>query len=294
MGDARNPLSTFELIEALKDPSFNVRYEAIHAIGRLPPEPELIAALLTALDDGKSELSFVITRSLGRLGDPQAIEPLRRLLFSGYHLLEANAARALGKLDDADSIPPILEKFHAEPNRVLKIAYVSALGELHVVEAIPDIFELLRTTRNPTYRAEIGLALARIAGDETYYMQHWRSMQANPATATAQAVLALQKPIAAARQTQLAEQIDTCATGFAQGDLPTGAAHLQAIIKALRPALPDEAPAAILSECATDLADFDAERLETVLLALHTLNIALHQLQQHRTSQADVSRHTPV
>ncbi|MCB0191305.1 MAG: MFS transporter, partial [Anaerolineae bacterium] len=256
MGDAGNPLSTFELIEALKDPSFNVRYEAIHAIGRMPPEPELVEALLAALDEGKSELSFVITRSLGRLGDPQAIEPLRRLLFSGYHLLEANAARALAMLGDRDSVPHILEKFQAEPNRVLKIAYVSALGQLGVTEAVPDIFSLLRQTRNETYRAEIGLALARIAGEETYYMQHWPSLKGSPATATAQAVLALQKTMTSARQERLAQQLDTCATGFAQGELVTGALDLYAIIEALLPLLPDEPSATVLAECATDLARF--------------------------------------
>ena len=44
-------------------------------------------ALLTALDEGKSELSFVITRSLGRLGDPAALPVL--------------AARAWGDSDDS-------------------------------------------------------------------------------------------------------------------------------------------------------------------------------------------------
>ncbi|MCB9079820.1 MAG: MFS transporter [Anaerolineaceae bacterium] len=280
MGDAGNPLSTFELIEALKDPSFNVRYEAIHAIGRMPPEPELVEALLAALDEGKSELSFVITRSLGRLGDPQAIEPLRRLLFSGYHLLEANAARALAMLGDHDSVPPILEKFQAEPNRVLKIAYVSALGQLGVVQAVPDIFALLRQTRNETYRAEIGLALARIAGEETYYMQHWPSLKGSTTTATAQAILALQKTMASARQEQLARQMDPCAAGFAQGDLAAGARQLHTIIKTLLPVLPAEPPTAILAECATDLAHFDPDRLEVILLSLHTLDIALRQIGQ--------------
>ncbi|MCB0176113.1 MAG: MFS transporter [Anaerolineae bacterium] len=294
MGDAGNPLSTFELIESLKDPSFNVRYEAIHAIGRMPPEPELVEALLAALDEGKSELSFVITRSLGRLGDPQAIEPLRRLLFCNYHLLEANAARALAMLGDADSVPAILEKFQAEPNRVLKIAYVSALGQLGVAEAVPDIFALLRQTRNETYRAEIGLALARIAGEETYYMQHWHSLKGSPATATAQAVLALQKAMTSARQARLVERLDTCAAGFAQGDLAAGALHLQAIIEALLPALPDDPPAAILAECAADLALFDPDRLEIILLSLHTLDIALRQLQQTGVHHAEASLHTPV
>jgi hypothetical protein len=280
MGDAGNPLSTYELIEVLNDPSFNVRYEAIHSIGRMPPEPELVDALLTALDEGKSELSFVITRSLGRLGDPRAIEPLRKLLFSGYHLLEANAARALGVLGDSESIPHFLDKLNHEPNPVLKIAYISALGHLQANQAIDQIFTVLRQAGNKTHRAEIGLALARIAGDEKYYMQHWHSLRANPATNTAQALLALQKQATSAKQDALAVQLEPCATQFAQEDVEQGAGQLQKIALHLSQILPGTPQGQILAQCAAGLSEFGDSRLEIILLSLHTINTVLNQLQQ--------------
>lgn len=280
MGDAGNPLSTFELIEALKDPSFNVRYEAIHSIGRMPPEPELVEALLTELDEGKSELSFVITRSLGRLGDPQAIEPLRRMLFCGYHLLEASAARALSMLGDEESLPHFLDKLRHESNPVLKIAYASALGKLRAGEAVSDIFALLRQTENETYRGELGLALARIAGEENYYMQQWRLLRANPATATAQALLALQKLAVSARLGQMANRTAACAAEFAQGNTAPGAAKLQQLIGHMAQHHPPDPLADILNECAACLAQFDDSRLEIILLSLHTLDIALHRQQR--------------
>lgn len=282
MGDAGNPLSTYELIEVLNDPSFNVRYEAIHSIGRMPPEPELVDALLTALDEGKSELSFVITRSLGRLGDPRAIEPLRNLLFSGYHLLEASAARALGRLGDSESIPHFLDKLNHESNPVLKIAYISALGHLRANQAISQIFTVLRQTHNPIYRAEIGLALARIAGEEKYYMQHWHSLRANPATSTAQALLSLQKQAVSSKQDTLAAQLEPCAIKFAQEEVTQGACHFQEIILHLSQTLPDTPQAQILAHCAADLSKFSDSHLEIILLSLHTINIVLNQLQQNK------------
>jgi len=279
MGDAKSPLSTQELVEALNDPSFNVRYEAIHSIGRMPPEPELVEALLELLNEPASELSFVVTRSLGRLGDPRAITPLRKLLFSGYHLIEANSARALAMLGDVESVPPILEKFRNEPNKVLRIAYASALGTLRVEEAVDEIFGLLRQTKTEVLRAEIGLALARIAGEEHYYMQHWRSLRANPDTATAQALLALQKLARRPALADFAGQAGRCANAFARGDPAAGVSVLQSLLDKLPADCLEDRVAAVLLGCSSSLAQSGATRLELILLALHTLDIALRQIE---------------
>ncbi|MEW5957054.1 MAG: MFS transporter [Chloroflexota bacterium] len=289
MGDARSPLSTQELIETLTDPSFNVRYEAIHAIGRMPPEPELIDALLALLDQPPSELSFVVTRSLGRLGDPKAIPPLRRLLCSGYHLVEANSARALAMLGDVDSVPVILKKFRTETNAVLRIAYVSALGTLRVTAAVGELFDLLRATQTEVQRGEIGLALARIAGEEDYYMQHWRLMRANPQTATAQAVLALQKLGKHPDSGAWTGLIDDCAQDFARGNSAAGTARLRELLGRLSEQRLDDRLAHMLPECDRSLALFDDTRLELILLALHTLQLALRQLAAPAAAAANVS-----
>lgn len=283
MGDAKNPLSVRELIEALRDPSFNVRYEAVHSIGRMPPEPELVDALIATLEEGPSELTFAVIRSLGRLGDPRAIPSLRQQLFSGYYLLETSGARALAMLGDVESIPPILDKFRDAPHNGLKVTYASALGKLGAAEAIGELFSLLRQTKPETWRGEIGLALARLAGDERYYMQHWRSLHANSNTATAQAVLTLQRLAKQMGCEKLFDLAEECARQFAQNNLPEGAALLREMLcqvlhqENLAPPLPD-----ILRECAGGLAEFGATRLEFILLSLHTLNIAIPQLHQVR------------
>jgi HEAT repeat protein len=220
-------------------------------------------------------LSFTITRSLGRLGDPQAIEPLRQMLFCGYHLLEANAARALSMLGDVESLPHFLTKFNQEPNPVLKIAYASALGKVRAGEAIGPIFDLLRRTDNETYRAELGLALARIIGEENYYMQQWRLLHANPNTATAQALLALQKTALSAKQDTLAGQLEQCAAVFAQNEAAAGAARLQAILTAHHPADAADPLAQTMRACAAALTEFGGERMEIILLALHGLDVRL-------------------
>ncbi|MBE7552404.1 MAG: MFS transporter [Anaerolineales bacterium] len=278
MGDAKNPLSTRELIEALRDPSFSVRFEAIHSIGRMPPEPELVDALIALLDEGESELTFIIIHSLGRLGDPKAILPLRKLLFSGYHLIEADSARALAMLGDTASVSHFLDKFRNEPNQVLRIAYASALGKLRATEATGELFALLRQTQGETLRAEIGLALARLAGDERYYMQQWRLVQANPPTATAQAVLALQKLAKQAGCNNLTLLTGRCAENFAQDDLAQGTTLLKEMICEILRAKPAPPLNGILQECANNLAEFGPTRLEFILLSLHTLHLALPQL----------------
>jgi len=274
MGDAQSPLNTQELIEALDDPSFHVRYQAVNSIGRMPPNPELVDALLNKLNEEPSELSFVVAQSLGRLGDARAITPLRANLFSGYHLLEANAARALAMLGDRDSIPHLLEKLEKEPSPTLRVAYATALGKLGAVEAIDNLFDLLRHLETEGQRGEVGLALARIAGDERYYMQQWRTIRGNPGTATAQAILALQK---LTQSPEFTAATETCAAYFAGGDLAQGAAELKNIMDRFSTANPGPKLAAIFQECARGLADYGDTRIEFIILTLHTLDIALRQ-----------------
>jgi hypothetical protein len=278
MGNAKNPLSSHELIEALRDPSFNVRLEAINSIGRMPPEPELIEALIAMLDEEPSELTFAVTRALGRLGDARAIPPLRRLLFSGYRVLEASSARALSMLDDRDSISVLWDKFKTESSPVLRVAHASALGRLHASEATSEIFALLRQVEPETLRSEIGLALARLAGDERFYMQHWRALRTNPNLATAQAILTLQKQAKSLNSAKFSTQLETCSGYFAQGNSCKGTHSLRELLSELAQTSVDPLLACILNECAAGLADFGDTRLEFILLSLHTLNLTLIQL----------------
>jgi HEAT repeat protein len=277
LGDTHNPLSANELIEALSDPSFNVRYEAVNSIGRMPPELELVDALLDVLGATEAELSTVAARSLGVLGDKRAIPALRQALYSGYPFLEASSVRALAMLGDADSAPHFLEKLKNEPYGMLRITYASALGKLGATEATPELFALLGQAQPGVARGEIGLALARIAGDERYYLQHWPALRSDFNTAAAQAVLGLQRPARHLKTDGFEALAEACAGCFAEGDRSQGASYLKAMIDGLPTQGLDETLINVLAGCSAGLAEFGGTHFEFILLSLHTLDIALPQ-----------------
>jgi hypothetical protein len=203
----------------------------------------------------------------------------------------AHSARALARLGDTASIPRLLAKFRHESNEILRIAYVSALGSLGCTEALAEIFELLRQTPGEAQRGEIGLALARIAGGEHYYMQHWRSLRAKPNTATAQALLALQKKAKHLKLDSFAHLAEQSANYYAQGDPDQGTALLSDLIDQLAPVTLDKTLVYILHECARNIAEFGHSRPEFLLLSLHTLNLALTQLDTLPTKLTNDDHH---
>ncbi len=96
LGLTHSPLTVDELLEALTDPRFNVRYEAIISIARMPPQPRLTKALTDVLEGTELSLSNVTAWALGRIGDSSAIPALRSGLDSNYRSVQAHCARALG------------------------------------------------------------------------------------------------------------------------------------------------------------------------------------------------------
>jgi len=273
MGIARSPFSHNELIEALYDPSFNVRYQAINSISRMDPEPELVDALLDILEDDPTELSFIITRALGRLGDKRAIKPLRNYLNSGYHLLEANSARALAMLGDAEVVPLIHAKMQDEREPMLKVAYATSLGKLGGTRAIHDIFALYQDLHIEVQRGEVGLALARLTGDEKYYTTQWRQVRFDPATTFAQLVLGLQR---LTNDSAFEEIAAMCANEFAEQNFGEGVKQLILLIENFPAGIVNPILIEMKRECKTLLEEFGGKRLEYVLLTLHILDRSFH------------------
>lgn len=278
MGDAQSLLSSNELIEALHDPSFNVRQEAIHSIGRMPANNELVDALIEVLEDPESELNISAARALGRLGNTRAIPALQRTLNSGYRPLEANSARSLASLNDGESTQQFLTKLNQEPNPRLRLAYVSALGKLRVSEAINQLFLLLEDAGSEVSRAEIGLAIARISGDEKYYLQQWRSLNNDFQTATAQALLAMQKPAERCGMLDMAEVAEASARSFASGDVSSGVASMITMLHWLSEEDLDETTRTVIHYCINNLQNYGVARKEYILLSLHALDVAFEQL----------------
>ncbi len=183
LGSTQSPFTVEELLESLEDPRFNVRFEAIISIARRESDPRLTNALIKILNANQPALSVAAAWALGRIGDKEAIQPLRIGLKSRYRSVQDHTARALGTLGDKESIPILLDRLKSETDPGLQVAYASTLGKFRVVNAIPILLKMLSDFEEKELRMEISLALARIIGDEYDFIRIMRQMKFDPGSA---------------------------------------------------------------------------------------------------------------
>jgi len=277
LGQSKSPLTVEELLEGLADPRFNVRFEAILAMARMPGDSRVFDALAEIVRSGEPALSVVAAWALGRMGDERAIPALRPGLESQYRSVRAHTVRALGTLRDQDLRVELLERFVSEPDNGLRMAYASAIGKLVVMEAVDPLLEFLRVRHDPGARYELALILARLMGGEQHFIQLWRQARAEMGTGLAQATTALHRRAEHVPMLDgQAQHLGRCAEAFARGELDEGAYHLVTLIQNLSLEPFDEARAKVLRECTARLQEYHAARQEYVLLALHALSLEPH------------------
>lgn len=274
MGQAKSRLTVEELLAALDDPRFNVRFEAVISIARMVPDPRLIARLEEMLHGSELALSAAAAWALGRLHDPHAIPPLERSLDSEYRSIRAASARALGSLGDEAIAPELLSRLGSETDKGLQMAYASALGKFQTKEATPELLQLLRDTENKGARMELALDLARMAGEEGEFIQLFRGVRNDEGTALSQAVASFQKQLSSSDLTEFQLLAGECAAHLARGQTQEGAALLARLIHDLPKDRCDEACAAILEECEHQFRNGGEMQVEYLILALHTLRTA--------------------
>ena len=136
LGRGSSPLTVDELLEALADPRFNVRYEAIIAIARRAPDERLMNALIDVLNSGEPALGTMAAWALGRIGDENAIRPLREGLDAEYRSVRAHCARSLGTLRDEEAVSIL--------NQYGSIAYAKGKSRELVSKAWKEIEPLLK------------------------------------------------------------------------------------------------------------------------------------------------------
>jgi MFS family permease len=275
LGQTKSPLTIEELIEALADPRFNIRFEAIISIARRGPDPRLIEALTEVLRGSEPALSVISAWALGRLGDERAVEPLRNGLDAHYRSVQMHSARSLGTLGDTAAIPILLDRLAKEKDPGLQIAYASALGKLEVEDATRTLLKILRTHTDPSSRMEIAMALARIVGEEHHFIKLMRDTRTEMGTASSQAITSFLKKVDKDNTNfaDLKEALADCAQFLALEDLQHGAGLISQSIRLLPKDRFNQASNAILQECADRLDQLVEKNPEYILLALHTMTI---------------------
>jgi HEAT repeats len=274
MAKTKSPLTVDELLEALIDPRFNVRFEAIISISHMDSDPRLVRALCDFVEGTELSLSVVAAWALGRIGDKDAVPSLRHGLDSPYRSIQAHSARALGTLDDKDSAAMLLERLKTESDRGLRIAYSSALGNLRVNEAIPTLFDILAHTENEGARLELALALARMIGHEHHFIRLVRQMRHDRSTALSQMVTAIQRRLKLEDEV-INKVMSDCAEAFARNDIEQGITLLNRLITILPSDLYTSQAQTILLDCSKRMDEFKASHSEYLILALHALGIGL-------------------
>ena len=272
LGQAKSPLTVDELLEALEDPRFNVRFEAVISIGRMMPDPRLVEKLEQMLEGSELALTVVAAWALGRLGDPHAIPALERALNSQYRSIRAHAARALGALGDERIVPELLARLEQETDKGLQMAYASALGNLGAKEATSLLLKLLGEMDNPGAALELALSLARIVGNEHGFVTLARGARTDAGTTMAQAITAFRRQADQALGPEAQALADVCADRLARENLVEGALGISQLIRALPRGRFSAAGLAILDECGVRLGQPDWDvRQEYIILTLHTL-----------------------
>jgi hypothetical protein len=274
MARAQNPLNVEELVEALHDPSFNVRYEAIISIANMRPDRRLVAELVDVLNSGEADLAPTAAWALGKLGDRSAVGELRKCLVSDYPVLRARGARALEMLGDAESIAYLRDGLADEIEPSVRVAYVAALAHLGDRSVLDTVLNILHDTEDDAVRNELSLAAARVVGNERQYTRLWRHTQRDMATAAGQMMLGWRKKINQPRHPHrhLSYMAGQCARQFAQAELDKAITLLVKLIAELSVDRFADACAKVISECAECLEEFGSSRPEYVVLVLHALN----------------------
>ena len=276
LGTSRSSLNEEELLEALSDPSFNVRYEAIISIARTRPSPRLVAALVAILEGEEAELSVAAAWALSRMNAQEGIAPLRRAMSSRYPLLRARSARALAMLGDREVVPEMLSRFQ-QGREEERIAFAAALGALQATEATADLLAYLQTIDNATLRTDLLMALARLIDQERRFLRLWRNSSTNFGSAASQTLATIRKRAARpdGLNGTLDRAFDAAARAIEKEDVPAAAEAVAALIRAL--ALPGrESPTgAILDVCCQELESRPNRRKQLILLALCALAAAM-------------------
>ncbi|MDT8304854.1 MAG: MFS transporter [Anaerolineae bacterium] len=266
LGQARSLLTIEELLESLQDPRFNVRFEAIVAIGRHRPDERLVTALAAVLHGRDPALSVMAAWALGRIGSPKGEPSLRGALDSGYRSIRAHSARSLAVLGDIAVIPELRNRLTAEEDHGLRVAYAAALGQLGDTDAVPLILPLLYAETEAVSRQELALALARLSGEESAYIHMLRQLRAGLDTGVPRILAPLAKKWPGA-----GELIKEAGAVFSLGQYEEGIGILVAICEmALTHPLPPSRTL-VLRECSHRLPEAGTARPEYLLLALHIL-----------------------
>jgi serine/threonine protein kinase len=128
---SHDPRALSALVEALRDPSFKVKAEAVRAIVKLGEQATgpVIRVLNDAIDEGDNLTARYAAKALGLIGDRSISSVLVELLKSEDKFVACESALALGRLGESKAVPDLIAVLD-EPNGNVRFAAAEALGQI--------------------------------------------------------------------------------------------------------------------------------------------------------------------
>ena len=181
-GGIGSTLAKEELIASLSDPSFDVRHEAIRALGRLPYNQAVVKALEGMLEyDGLIELQYAALDSLGQIRAHHSGPKIARFLDDPNPLLRARAMRSLGDIRDQNYLRQIRVSLTRDKEVDCRLAAASALGKFQDRESLGNLLLVYReqaadeASRVGEPRSKVVLlAISKVLGIEARFSRNWR------------------------------------------------------------------------------------------------------------------------
>lgn len=274
LGQTNSPLTVDEMITAMTDPRFYVRFEAVISISRMSPNPQLTQALIDLLHGTEISLSVMAAWALGRIGDETALPALRDGLNVEYKAIRAHCARALGTMGDHQIIPMLHERLKAEDDIGLRVAYAATLADLGATTAIPTLFDVLNETRNDKARMEIMLSMAKMVSDENHFVTLARGLQSDAGTTMSQELLRLRIRLSKNKlaKEELVKACSHATEAFGNDNMERGTSELITIIEGILFLTHNLVAQKLLQGSLDGLRKWGIEHPEYALLALNILN----------------------
>ncbi len=129
------------LIQQLESPDKDVRMFAVDNLIYISSKKS-IHALVKALEDNNINVAAAAAVGVGKVGEPEHFETLRKYLDS-EHWMRCSVIRGMGFLGNHQAIEVILPLIHDE-DLMVKISAIQALVKLANHEILPELLNLLR------------------------------------------------------------------------------------------------------------------------------------------------------
>jgi hypothetical protein len=154
----------------------------------------------------------------------------------------------------------------------LKIAFTAALSKLGAVEAIPDMLALLHETQDHYLRLEVALALGSLVGEEVSFVRLLRSVRQDLGTTASQSLIEINRRLESPEWAELHQALNRSIEAFSRNELDQGMNTLADSVLALEMEPFPKPVAQVLQASAGELNTSGSDRVDYLVLLLHTLS----------------------